>query len=77
MLRAGALVEVWEVDDTRAPRTASFLMSGRLDFVARTGDYLPMTFWRVHESDGPDLNCEMALEAARRGLFVVAEGGTR
>jgi hypothetical protein len=75
LVRRGALVEVWEVDDTRNPRSATFLMAARLDFVAHTGEYVPMTFWRVGELDLSS-TADQALGAARRGLYVLATRGT-
>lgn len=74
LVRRGAVADVWEIDDTREPRIATFLMAARLDFVAQTGDYVPMTFWRVGEVE-PSSTADQALRAARRGLYVLATRG--
>jgi hypothetical protein len=75
LLSGGSVAEVWEVDDTRNPRNAMYVMSARLDFVTRTGDYVPMTFWRCKETRSSS-NREAVISAAEEGFYVVAARGS-
>lgn len=61
----GALVEIWEIDDTRHPTVARPMAVAMLDFVLDAGTYLAMTL-RAHEGD-PCVSTDEVLRGAGQG----------
>jgi hypothetical protein len=64
-LERGAIVEIWEVDDTRQPSSARPMAVAQLDFVLDTGNYLTMTL-RCGQGE-PIATEEAVLEEVDRG----------
>jgi hypothetical protein len=75
LLIPGALAEVWEVDNTREPRAATFVARVRLDFVARAEGYVPLTFWTIRNGDDQADVAADVVRAAQQGWMVANIGG--
>jgi hypothetical protein len=67
-LERGRRVELWEVDDTRAPSGATPVAVGTIDYVARTSDYVALTV-QCH-SDLPSAPADKVLDEVAKGQLV-------
>jgi hypothetical protein len=65
---SGTMVELWQVDDVRLPVTAKPLILARIDYVARTNDYLAVTLQRVRGQ--PSASEASVVDSVRDGLLV-------
>jgi hypothetical protein len=65
----GREIELWAVDDTRAPTQAEFVGRGRIDFVIPTRDYLAFTIRSTNHS-ASSVAPDAVVERVRAGFLI-------
>jgi hypothetical protein len=68
-LRPGDVVELWEVDDIRAPRVATAVAIATVDFVSASESYLACTL-RLRSDTSPIAAGADVVEAVRHGMLL-------